>query len=101
MNFRRGKTTIIGLRASTALLIGVVLIQLFATQIYAQRPRSPWQTLSGETPLVIARGGFSGLFPDSSLDAYNFAKLTSVPGYVLWCDVQLTYMLIKTSLTDY
>ena len=39
---------------------------------------------------MIARGGFSGLFPDSSYDAYNFAILTSVPDAVLWCDVQLT-----------
>ena len=39
---------------------------------------------------MIARGGFSGLFPDSSLDAYNFAMQTSVLDAVLWCDLQLT-----------
>ena len=39
---------------------------------------------------MIARGGFSGLFPDSSIDAYNNAMQTSVAGAVLWCDVQLT-----------
>ncbi|VVB16088.1 unnamed protein product [Arabis nemorensis] len=78
------------LRAPTVLLCGVVLIQLFAAQIDAQTSRSPWQTLSGDVPLVIARGGFSGLVPDSSLDAYAFAVQTSVPGTVLWCDVQLT-----------
>ncbi|XP_010438711.1 PREDICTED: glycerophosphodiester phosphodiesterase GDPDL3 [Camelina sativa] len=79
-----------GLRASSLLLCGVVLIQLLASQIHAQRSKSPWPTLTGEAPLVIARGGFSGLFPDSSYDAYNFAMLTSVPDAVLWCDVQLT-----------
>ncbi|CAN6843345.1 unnamed protein product [Brassica oleracea] len=76
--------------ASTVLLCSVVLIQLFAAQIDAKRSKSPWQTFSGDAPLVIARGGFSGLFPDSSSAAYKFAKQTSVAGTVLWCDVQLT-----------
>ncbi|KAG5409596.1 hypothetical protein IGI04_005915 [Brassica rapa subsp. trilocularis] len=66
------------MRASTVLLSSVVLIQLFAAQIDAKSSRSPWQTLSGDAPLVIARGGFSGLFPDSSSVAYKFAKQTSV-----------------------
>lgn len=30
------------------------------------------------------------MFPDSSLDAYQFAMLTSVADVVLWCDVRLT-----------
>ncbi|EOA16078.1 hypothetical protein CARUB_v10004210mg [Capsella rubella] len=79
-----------GLRASSLLLCVVVLIQLLASHIHAQRSKSPWPTLTGDAPLVIARGGFSGLFPDSSYDAYNFAMLTSVPDAALWCDVQLT-----------
>uniref|UniRef100_A0A1J3CZD1 glycerophosphodiester phosphodiesterase n=1 Tax=Noccaea caerulescens TaxID=107243 RepID=A0A1J3CZD1_NOCCA len=79
-----------GLRGSSLLLCGVVLIQLLAAPIDAQRSKSPWQTLTGDPPRVIARGGFSGLFPDSSLDAYKFAMLTSVPDVVLWCDLQLT-----------
>ncbi|KAG6735823.1 hypothetical protein POTOM_061512 [Populus tomentosa] len=44
----------------------------------------------GNPPLVIARGGFSGLFPDSSSAAFQFATFTSLPDVVLWCDVQLT-----------
>ncbi|CAH8257293.1 unnamed protein product [Arabidopsis lyrata] len=72
------------------LLYGVVLLQLFAAQINAQRSTSTWQTLSGEAPLVIARGGFSGLFPDSSLAAFQFAMQASVDEVILWCDVQLT-----------
>jgi glycerophosphoryl diester phosphodiesterase len=77
-------------QSSTHLLCGVVLLQLFAAQVDAQRSTSPWQTLSGDAPLVIARGGFSGLFPDSSLAAYQFAMVVSVADVVLWCDVQLT-----------
>lgn len=46
--------------------------------------------LTGNQPLVVARGGFSGLFPDSSIYAYSFALITSVPKVILWCDVQLT-----------
>ncbi|KAF8112828.1 hypothetical protein N665_0060s0011 [Sinapis alba] len=76
--------------SSTVLLCSIVLIQVFAAQIDPKRSRSPWQTLSGDAPLVIARGGFSGLFPDSSLPSYDLAKQTSVAGAVLWCDVQLT-----------
>ncbi|KAI4307929.1 hypothetical protein L6164_031054 [Bauhinia variegata] len=49
-----------------------------------------WLTLTGNPPLVIARGGFSGLFPDSSSAAYNSAVLNSAADTVLWCNVQLT-----------
>lgn len=51
---------------------------------------SPWLTLNGDPPLVVARGGFSGLFPDSSYNAFTLALITSVPDVILWCDVQLT-----------
>lgn len=47
-------------------------------------------SLSGDEPLVIARGGVSGIFPDSSNVAYDLALMTSLPNLVLWCDVQLT-----------
>ncbi|KAL9690133.1 hypothetical protein QQ045_010528 [Rhodiola kirilowii] len=56
----------------------------------AQGSDSTWKTLSGAAPLVIARGGFSGIFPDSSTNAYAFVALTSSPDTVLYCDVQLT-----------
>ncbi|KAK7288490.1 hypothetical protein RIF29_01950 [Crotalaria pallida] len=49
-----------------------------------------WKTLQGSSPLGIARGGFSGIFPDSSLPAYSLALNTSGPNAILWCDVQLT-----------
>ncbi|XWS27786.1 hypothetical protein CRYUN_Cryun25bG0010200 [Craigia yunnanensis] len=52
--------------------------------------RSGWQTLRGNAPFVIARGGFSGMFADSSFGAYRLALLTGPPDVILWCDVQLT-----------
>ncbi|KMZ69106.1 putative Glycerophosphoryl diester phosphodiesterase [Zostera marina] len=51
---------------------------------------SPWLTLHGNEPSVIAKGGMSGVFPDSSEYAYSIAMQTSMPDVVLWCDVQLT-----------
>ncbi|WVZ79283.1 hypothetical protein U9M48_026883, partial [Paspalum notatum var. saurae] len=53
-------------------------------------PVQKWQTLSGAPPLVIARGGFSGLFPDSSQFGYKFALSNSLPHVVLFCDLQLS-----------
>ncbi|KAK4803906.1 hypothetical protein SAY86_003723 [Trapa natans] len=44
----------------------------------------------GKEPVVIARAGFSGMYPDSSILAYKEALNTSVPDVVVWCDVQLT-----------
>ncbi|KAF5956785.1 hypothetical protein HYC85_004010 [Camellia sinensis] len=49
-----------------------------------------WKTLDGAEPLVLARGGYSGLFPDSSLQAFQFVKATSLPNVTLFCDLQLT-----------
>lgn len=46
--------------------------------------------LAGDPPLVVARGGFAGLLPDSSATAYNLALVVSLPNVILWCDVQLT-----------
>lgn len=45
---------------------------------------------AGSPPLVIARGGFSGIYPDSSDIAYSLAAQTSLANVILWCDVQLT-----------
>ncbi|KAK4275373.1 hypothetical protein QN277_018466 [Acacia crassicarpa] len=49
-----------------------------------------WKTLGGSPPLVVARGGFSGIFPDSSDAAYKLALNMSASNVVLWCDLQLT-----------
>nr|TKS06801.1 glycerophosphodiester phosphodiesterase GDPDL3-like [Populus alba] len=71
-------------------LLAVLLLQSLVVVVSAQGSASTWKTLTGNPPLVIARGGFSGLFPDSSSVAFQFATLTSLPDVVLWCDVQLT-----------
>ncbi|KAK1404995.1 Glycerophosphodiester phosphodiesterase [Heracleum sosnowskyi] len=60
-----------------------------AAQPSSKKP-SLWQTLRGDAPLVIAHGGFSGLFPGSSSLAYALALQTGLPNTILWCDVQLT-----------
>ncbi|GMJ05053.1 SHV3-like 1, Glycerophosphodiester phosphodiesterase (GDPD) like 4, glycerophosphodiesterase-like 1 [Hibiscus trionum] len=69
-----------------ALLASVVLVS--AQGSTTARPR--WQTLSGDQPFVVARGGFSGIFADSSFGAYSLALLTGPSDVILWCDVQLT-----------
>ncbi|WZZ21235.1 glycerophosphodiester phosphodiesterase GDPDL4 [Brassica napus] len=88
--YMRDKPSMFGPRASKFLLSALILIHFLPTQLLAQRSKSPWQTLTGSAPLIIARGGFSGLLPDSSVDAYSIVSQTSVSGAVLWCDVQLT-----------
>uniref|UniRef100_A0A0C9SB61 glycerophosphodiester phosphodiesterase n=1 Tax=Wollemia nobilis TaxID=56998 RepID=A0A0C9SB61_9CONI len=52
--------------------------------------RRVWKTLSGQNPLVIARGGLSGLFPDHTSYAYQVALNNSLPDVVFYCDLQLT-----------
>ncbi|KAE8654202.1 Glycerophosphodiester phosphodiesterase GDPDL3 [Hibiscus syriacus] len=69
-----------------ALLATVVLVS--AQGSTTARPR--WQTLSGDAPFVVARGGFSGIFADSSFGAYSLALMTGPSDVILWCDVQLT-----------
>lgn len=77
---------------SRALVVLALLLHSVVALVSAKgsNSTSQWQTLSGDAPLVIARGGFSGLFPGFSSVALNLALLTSVPDVVLWCDVQLT-----------
>ncbi|KAL3636719.1 hypothetical protein CASFOL_019018 [Castilleja foliolosa] len=74
-------------------LLYFVLLCSSAALVAGQRSstrRSLWQTLRGDQPIVAARGGFSGVFPDSSSSAYSFAPQMSLPTTLLWCDVQLT-----------
>ncbi|KAH9320905.1 hypothetical protein KI387_015544, partial [Taxus chinensis] len=54
------------------------------------KSRRVWKTLTGQEPLVIARGGLSGLFPDYTSYAYQVAMNNSLPNVVLFCDLQLT-----------
>ncbi|KAJ1269064.1 hypothetical protein BS78_07G181800 [Paspalum vaginatum] len=67
----------------------------------AQGPRLPvYKTLNGDAPLVVAKGGFSGIFPDSSQGAYSYALIASAPDTALWCDVQLTKDGVGVCLRD-
>ncbi|XP_042446968.1 glycerophosphodiester phosphodiesterase GDPDL4-like [Zingiber officinale] len=70
-----------------AFLAAFLLLQL---GLAAAQNASPWLTLSGNAPAIIAKGGFSGLFPDSSSNAYTFVSFSSSNDTTLWCDVQLT-----------
>lgn len=45
---------------------------------------------TGDEPLVVARGGFSGIFPDSSEFAVDMATTSSMSDVALFCDLQLT-----------
>ncbi|KAG2572787.1 glycerophosphodiester phosphodiesterase GDPDL3-like isoform X2 [Panicum virgatum] len=58
--------------------------------VAAAQEASSWKTLSGNAPAIVAKGGFSGVFPDSSEDAYGFVQYASSPATILYCDVRLT-----------
>ncbi|KAI9115601.1 hypothetical protein K1719_013270 [Acacia pycnantha] len=74
---------------SSGLVALLVLYSLIALVSSSSSGRA-WKTLGGSPPLVVARGGFSGIFPDSSDAAYKLALNTSASNVVLWCDLQLT-----------
>jgi len=84
------------------LLVVVVLHCNVVTLVSAQGSNTGprWQTLSGDPPLVVARGGFSGLLPDSSSESYTLAVMLSVPDVMVWCDVQLTKDAIGICFPD-
>ncbi|RXI03398.1 hypothetical protein DVH24_004050 [Malus domestica] len=71
-------------------LFALALLLHSAVALVSAQGSSKWKTLSGDPPKVIARGGFSGLFPGYSSAAFRLALITSVQDAVLWCDVQLT-----------
>ncbi|CAL0330437.1 unnamed protein product [Lupinus luteus] len=70
-------------------------------QVPAAIPAQKWSTLSGNEPLVIARGGFTGLFPEGNPDAIGLSKDIST----FLCNLQLTkdagaYCLTGTTLDN-
>ncbi|RCV31745.1 hypothetical protein SETIT_6G202800v2 [Setaria italica] len=91
-----------GVSASLAALLCCGCVMVLAGAAAAQGPRLPsaYKTLRGDAPRVVAKGGFSGVFPDSSSDAYSFALIASAPGTTLWCDVQLTKDGVGVCLRD-
>uniref|UniRef100_A0ACD5V5Q7 Uncharacterized protein n=1 Tax=Avena sativa TaxID=4498 RepID=A0ACD5V5Q7_AVESA len=68
--------------------------------VAAAQGTSSWKTLSGGAPAIIAKGGFSGIFPDSSEYAYQFAMIASSPDTILYCDVRLTKDGLGVCLPD-
>ncbi|XP_058725901.1 glycerophosphodiester phosphodiesterase GDPDL7-like [Vicia villosa] len=67
----------------------LVLMLVHATLPIAPQipvPAKKWSTLSGNEPLVIARGGFTGLFPEGSSEAIGISKEISI----FLCNVQFT-----------
>ncbi|KAF7108364.1 hypothetical protein CFC21_108853 [Triticum aestivum] len=84
---------------TAALLCGLLLL-LGAADAQGIRRPSSYKTLRGDAPLVIAKGGFSGVFPDSSYGAFSFALVASAPDTSLWCDVQLTKDGVGICLRD-
>lgn len=90
-----------------AFLLLLLLLNLQCNLASAQAPKSAassWQTLTGNSPAVVARGGFSGLFPDSTSAAYIFTYSSGSPDTISWCDVQLTKdgvgLCLSTMLLD-
>ncbi|XP_057486463.1 glycerophosphodiester phosphodiesterase GDPDL3-like [Actinidia eriantha] len=75
-----------------SLLVCLLLLCLpaFASGRRSSNRTTPWLTLHGNEPLVIARGGFSGIFPESSSYAYGFVNVLGLSDAINWCDVQLT-----------
>ncbi|CAG7876912.1 unnamed protein product [Brassica rapa] len=74
------------------LVAGIRMVFLFLINFFILQTASSssWQTLHGKPPVVVARGGFSGLLQDSSENAYKMVNLTTSPDVTLWCDLQLT-----------
>ncbi|AED96991.1 unnamed protein product [Arabidopsis thaliana] len=63
-------------------------------------PAKKWLTLNGQEPAVVARGGFSGLFPESSISANDLAIGTSSPGFTMLCNLQMTKDGVGLCLSD-
>ena len=66
----------------------------------AAAPAKKWLTLNGQEPAVVAKGGFSGLFPESSALANDLAVSTSSPGVTIFCNLQMTKDGVGICLSD-
>ncbi|KAA8522891.1 hypothetical protein F0562_009314 [Nyssa sinensis] len=77
-----------------------LLIHSTLAQKTTGKPSKTWLTLNGAEPAVIARGGYLGIFPDSSQFAFQFAVSTSLSNVIVFCDLQLTKDGQGICLTD-
>ncbi|KAK3142323.1 hypothetical protein QOZ80_4BG0345100 [Eleusine coracana subsp. coracana] len=87
------------MRSSHVCSVLASLVLLWLGNAAAQKAPA-WKTLSGDPPAVIAKGGFSGIYPDSSESAYTLSMLMSSPDTILYCDVRLTSDGIGLCLPD-
>ncbi|KAL3643240.1 hypothetical protein CASFOL_014055 [Castilleja foliolosa] len=74
-------------------MLGHLFLCLFLFQTIEANvglPQRKWMTLNGGQPEVVAHGGYSGFFPDSSQPAYDFALDTGILGTILYCNLQFT-----------
>lgn len=55
-----------------------------------QNASLPCYICVGNLPEVVARGGYSGFFPDSSQSAYDLALDTSITGTIIFCNLHFT-----------
>ncbi|KAE8700427.1 Glycerophosphodiester phosphodiesterase GDPDL6 [Hibiscus syriacus] len=88
------------------LILISLLVQASLAQSDGVEPAKPaaaprkWPTLSGYPPLVIARGGFSGLFPESTALANDMALQLRYTDVALLCNLQLTRDSVGICVTD-
>ncbi|TXG67442.1 hypothetical protein EZV62_008717 [Acer yangbiense] len=96
---RNGQPRLVGciFLSSMAMLLAALLLYVHSSSLMYFGNH---KFLRGDPPLVVARGGFSGLLPDSSLEAYTLAVMLSVPDVMVWCDVQLTKDAIGICFPD-
>lgn len=57
-------------------------------------------SLAGKRPLVLARGGLSGVFPEGTEFAIDIAVESSLPDLVFLCNLQMTKDGVGLCLTD-
>ncbi|KAL6226198.1 hypothetical protein ACLB2K_000161 [Fragaria x ananassa] len=72
------------------LLISLLIHSALGQKGGPEPPKTKWLTLNGDQPLVVARGGYSGLFPESTEYANTMAKDLSTNGAANLCSLQLT-----------
>ncbi|KAG6628057.1 glycerophosphodiester phosphodiesterase GDPDL6 isoform X2 [Carya illinoinensis] len=82
------------------LFISLLIHSTLGKKSVVAPPSQKWLTLNGKQPLVIARGGFSGLFPESSSFANQMAVSLSLRDTALFCNLQLTKDGIGICLSD-
>ncbi|KAL9445553.1 hypothetical protein AB3S75_018533 [Citrus x aurantiifolia] len=68
-------------------------------QQYIPPPKN-WLTLNGSEPVVIARGGSSGVFPESSSLAYIMAKSNCLSNAIMLCNLQFSKDGLGVCLSD-